>query len=498
LASAARNERAFLGGVAVLTACSWGRWLATGSLKVDESYPAPVAGTALFVALLAGWALLLAGFHGLLAEALDEGIAPGAHRPRVRRLAFTGLAIASLMLPMVSNDVFQLFQWSSLAAHGRDVFTSSAAFAGSEWRGYVGGRWLGTLCHYGPLSLVSAMPSALASGNPWVALALVRASWLVPLVGVMHLSFRFLPSSRTFHTMVWLNPLWLLEGPGQLHCDLVGFTLVCAGVVLALRGRTVPALFLYALAVVSKYTFVLVGPWFLLFDPGSTRARPTTALARALAMAAAIGLCGAAFYAPFWLGTRTLTAPIGDILAEKPGGTLVEVVTDLALAARGLSPDVLPDAGGALDERALLGAGYYVVAAVKLALKLVTLGVGARLLVVMLRKNRPEGTALGTGALLILAATLGAPKFEPWYLLPALPFFGLSCTRTWRRWLTTAIALGVLPTFANVLPSASPIVPIWGVLSTGANVAWFLAMFRGRYLGPLDDARDGAPAVAGA
>ncbi|MGD0530476.1 MAG: hypothetical protein ABSE49_35410, partial [Polyangiaceae bacterium] len=305
MAPAARNERAFLGGVAVLTACSWARWLATGSLKVDESYPAPAAGTALFVALLAGWALLLLGFHGLLAEASDERAPPDAQLTRVRRLAFTSLAFASLMLPMVSNDVFQLFQWSSLAADGKDVFTSSAAFTGSEWRGYVGGRWLGTLCHYGPVSLVSAMPSALAHGNPWVALGLVRGCWLVPLVGVMHLSFRLLPSSRSFHTMVWLNPLWLLEGPGQVHCDLVGLTLVVAGVVLALRGKTLPSLFLYALAVVSKYTFVLVGPWFLLFDPGSTRRR----FARALAMAAAVGLCGAALYAPFWLGTRTLTAP---------------------------------------------------------------------------------------------------------------------------------------------------------------------------------------------
>jgi len=484
LASASRNERAYLGGVAALTACSWGRWLATGSLKVDENLPGPGAGTALFIVLVAGWALLLWGFRGILGDAFDEGRAATFPVAHLRRLAFAGLAIASLMLPMVSNDIYQLFQFSSLAAHGKDVFTSTAAFSGSEWRGYVGARWLGTLCHYGPVSLVGAMPSALARGNPWIALGLVRASWLVPLVAVMLLSFRVLPSSRAFHAIVWLNPLWLLEGPGQLHCDLVGFTLVTAGVVLALRGRTAPALFLYALAVVSKYTFVFVGPWFLLFDPGSARRR----LGRALAMAAAIAVCGAALYAPFWQGTQTLTAPIADILAEKPGGTLVEVVMDLALVARGVSPaalDALGAGGAAVDERALLGSGWLVVAAVKLALKGVTLAVAARLLYVMLRRNRPEVTALGTGALIVVAATLGAPKFEPWYLLPALPFFGLSCTPAWRSWLTTAVALCVLPTFANVLPASSPLAPVWGVVSTGANVAWFLAIFRARYLGSL-------------
>ncbi len=440
-----------------------------------------MAGTALFVVVVAGWALLFWGFRGILGDALDEGRATAFPAARLRRMAFAGLAIASLMLPMVSNDVYQLFQWSSLAAHGQDVFTSTAAFSSSEWRGYVGARWLGTLCHYGPVSLVSAMPSALAHGNPWVALGLVRASWLVPLVAVMLLSFRLLPASRGFHAMVWLNPLWVLEGPGQLHCDLVGFTLVTAGVVLATRGRTAPAVFLYALAVVSKYTFVFVGPWFLLFDAGSARRR----LGRGLAMAAAIALCGAVFYAPFWQGTRTLTAPIADILAEKPGGTLVEVVTDLVLVARGVSPAALSEPGPGADEHALLGGGWLIVAAVKLLLKGVTLAVGARLLYVMLRRNRPEVTAVGTGALIVVAATLGAPKFEPWYLLPALPFFGLACTPAWRRWLTTAVALSVLPTFANILPAASPIVPVWGVVTTGANVAWFVALFRSRYLGSL-------------
>jgi hypothetical protein len=470
-ATLASNDRGYLAGLALLTACSWGRWLATGSLKVDENYPPAGIATALLAVLLVGWTLLVLSFAGMLADALDDGRAQALPPARIQRLAFAGLAVASLMLPMLSNDLFQLLSWSTLAAHGKDVFTTATAFADSEWHPLVAARWVRTLCHYGPLSLVAAMPSALAHGNPWVAIALLRACWLPPLVAVMLLSFRASPSSRAFHTMVWLNPLWLLEGPGQLHCDLVGFTLVSAGVVLALRRRTVAAVLLYGLAVVSKYTFVLAGPWFLLFDPASARRRAV----RALAMAVAIAACGAVFYAPFWLGLETITAPIRDILAEKPGGTIVEVVGVIALAAQGVTPSPNGDPGP-------VGSAAFVVAAVSLLLKAVTLAVGARILYVMLRRNRPEVTALGTGALIVVSATLGAPKFEPWYLLPALPFFGLSCTPAWRRWLTAAVGLSVLPTFANVLPSGSPIIPVWGVITTGANVAWFLAMFRARYL----------------
>ena len=464
IAALAANDRAYLAGLALLTACSWGRWLATGSLKVDDNYPPAAIATLLLLLLVVGWTLLVGSFSGMLADAFDDRRVAALPAARVRRLAFVGLAVASLMLPMLSNDLFQLFSWGSLAARGKDVFTTASAFPESEWHPYVSARWVETLCHYGPLSLVAAMPSALAHGNPWVAIVLVRVCWLVPLVAVMLVSFRLLPSMRAFHTMLWLNPLWLLEGPGQLHCDLVGLTLVSAGVVLGLRGRKVAAVLLYALAVVSKYTFVFVGPWFLLFDPSSVRRRA----GRALLMVTAIGACGAAFYAPFWLGLRTITAPIQDILAEKPGGTLVEVVGDLAALGSSPSPPV--------------------VAAVSLTLKLVTAVVGARVLYVMLKRNGPEVVALGTGALIVVAVTLGAPKFEPWYLLPALPFFGLSCTPPWRRWLAAAVGLSVLPTFANVLPSSSPIVPVWGVLSTGANVAWFLAMFRARYLSSFADA----------
>ena len=145
-----------------------------------------------------------------------------------------------------------------------------------------------------------------------------------------------------------------------------------------------------------------------------------------------------------------------------------------------------------------MGNGWYVVAAVKLLLKAVTFGVGARLLYVMVKqgRRRPEVVALATGALVIVVATLGAPKFEPWYLLPALPFLGLSCTPAWRRWLTAAVGLSVLPTFANVLPRTSPLFAVWGVVSTGANVAWFFAMFRARYMGTFAAMSEAAPAAS--
>src|SRR5580692_5359806 len=127
----AKSEALWLVGLVVVTACSWGRWLATGSLKVDESYPSAVAGTALFVLLLAGWGLLVAGWWGLLARPPESP----------RRLAFTGLLVSALMLPMLSNDVFSLLAYGSEAAHGRDVYTTVQGLSQSPWYPWIGQHW---------------------------------------------------------------------------------------------------------------------------------------------------------------------------------------------------------------------------------------------------------------------------------------------------------------------------------------------------------------------
>ena len=105
------NERRWLLGLLVVTGCSWGRWLATGSLKIDENFPSLPVGLLLFVALMGGLLLLVLGWRGFLER-------PPA---RPRRLAFAGLFVAAFMLPMLSNDVFSLFAYASLAARGIDV-----------------------------------------------------------------------------------------------------------------------------------------------------------------------------------------------------------------------------------------------------------------------------------------------------------------------------------------------------------------------------------------
>jgi hypothetical protein len=80
--------------------------------------------------------------------------------------------------------------------------------------------------------------------------------------------------------------------------------------------------------------------------------------------------------------------------------------------------------------------------------------------------------------------TVASHRFQCWYLLAALPFFGLASTPVWRKWWIAVVTVSVPVDFACVLERSSPVYPVWGAITTGAQVIVFLAWFRSRYWQP--------------
>jgi hypothetical protein len=329
------------------------------------------------------------------------------------------------------------------------------------------------------------MPAALANGSPWLALFLVRVAWFVPVAFVMELSLRSLRDRPFFHTMVWLNPLWLVEGPGQLHADLLGLVAVVAGVVLQRRGQLFGAWSAFAVAVLGKYTFAFDGFWFWLFGAQTTRQR----WLRAPAMIAVLVAGGVLLYAPFWRGPETLVEPFRALAAMNPGGTLTEVVGEVVNVLRGGAvprPD-MPVREAVELQRSTHAGTWFVVS---LVMRVVTLAVGLRVLRAMTRRrNGDETIALGTGVMVVAVVTLASHRFQAWYLLAALPFFGQCCTEAWRRWWIAAVAVSVGMDFIHVLPRTTFLLPVWAVVTTAALMVVFLMSFRARYLDFADGAR---------
>jgi hypothetical protein len=165
-----------------------------------------------------------------------------------------------------------------------------------------------------------------------------------------------------------------------------------------------------------------------------------------------------------------------------PGGSITEVVGDVVDIARGGDvPRADVPVRQGLEQDRLSKASVWEL--VSLLLRIVTLGVAARVVVAVTRRPYDAGAlALGTGALTVAVITLASHRFQSWYLIAALPFFGLQCTDVWRRWWVAAVALSVAPELACLLPRTAFVLPPWVALTTAGSVLVFLTSFRARYV----------------
>jgi hypothetical protein len=442
-------------------------------------------GLALLCALILGWALAAFGWRGILAD-------PPRHP---RRTAFLALGIAACMLPMLSNDVFSVLSYGSVAAQGHDVYSTTRWLAQSPFYPLLGDHWRNTPCVYGPAMLVASLPAGLASGNPWVGLFLLRVAWFAPLALVMELSLRRLADLPFFHAMVWLNPLWIVEGPGQLHADLLGLVALVAGMVMhpaIHRGARLGSSFgLYAVALLGKYSFAPAGLWFWLSASRGGRDR----VRRLAALVAIVAATATVFYAPFWHGWGTLTVPVRALGGMNPGGSITEVLGIVVqwLRTGSVTPPDMAVAAALAADRAAKESTWMAISWLQ---RLVCLAIVVRVLPSMLRQGAgAPAIALGTGTVAIALLTIASPRFECWYLVAALPFFGLACPPAWRRWWIAAVSLSVPVDFGCMLDRSSPIYPVWGAVTTGAIVLVFVAWFPSRYLAFLGRATARRPAT---
>jgi alpha-1,6-mannosyltransferase len=216
--------------------------------------------------------------------------------------------------PSLSTDVFAYVGYGRLAVvHGLNPYLHTQADLvrlGDPTGPYL--HWP-IPSPYGPLwtlisiAVVFLAPAGSLLGTT-VALKICAGVAVLAAAAAARAIVRRTDASRAsaVFVAVVLNPLLLIEGPGNGHNDLVMVALLLTGFAALARQRTILAAVLVGLAAAVKLLPLLVVPWIAVLAvraaPPSWRHRAGAAMLMLALSIAPVVLA----YAPFWSGARTL------------------------------------------------------------------------------------------------------------------------------------------------------------------------------------------------
>ena len=235
-------------------------------------------------------------------------------RPLAAAIFTAAVTTAILVPPLLSSDVY------AYAAHGRlfvlygqnpcQTLPIYLADVGDSVAPYLVWNWPTV---YGPVwtRIEIAAVGLLHSGGLWpqvVLLKLVQAGALTAAALAGRRITQILSPGRENLTLlaIGLNPLLLLEGPGNGHNDLLMVSFLLVGAMFYLEKKYLLAALFLGLSVGVKMVTLAVLPWALM-EYGRRRSWPqkTRAVVAALAMVfVPLVIC----YGPLWTGASTLMA----------------------------------------------------------------------------------------------------------------------------------------------------------------------------------------------
>ena len=409
---------------AFLVAWSWLPLLVSGHLSPALGalpFPLDLIGGAGFVA-----AVLLSLRAHIRRVEQAAAVATGSSKPTWEAVGI--VLLAGAMLPLLSSDLFSVLGYAELLLkRSVDPFTlPGPGLAASSFFPFIDARWREAPCTYGPLQLLFWSPAVGLVPGVSAALAVAKLLAVVATAGTLVLLRRHCsrpqgPGPAAF-AAVALSPVLWIEGAGQAHNDVVVGLLFAAWLVAAHRPGVLLASALLGAAVASKLTALLPALMYLAYlagRPGRVPAR----LGRLAAGASVLGIVVVLAYGPVWSGLDTLRVPLAFLAERRPTNSLAEIVF-VAL-------------------RPTLGAGAAIAALASLG-TLLTAGLG--LLGAALAWRAPSVASLAgwMAAVSLLATTLAAPVFHPWYLLPSLVLSVELRDPVWQAWLLRFSTLSVL------------------------------------------------------
>ncbi|MEM1120346.1 MAG: hypothetical protein AAGJ18_07835 [Bacteroidota bacterium] len=360
-------------GLVPAIAASWGKFWVTGSPVVDNN---PVVGNAVYlIVALFCLGLGLQGFayyHLVFTYTLTLKTA--------RKTAVGAVTLGSLMLPLLSNDVFLYLAYGNLLNQGMVTYVQPELIQYSDFVTYVATDWLDCPNHYSPILLMLFGMVTWLGKSLWASFVLLKILfWGISLaiIQLLYLFFHQLQASATHSnkyiqnfSLIVLAPIFWLQGVGQLHSEVVILLFIIGLMGSLYTEKWITAGLLVGLIAAAKimygavfFPFLLLYLWFQYRTDWATLLNKVT-----YSVSIALGVIVLSYF-PFWEGLATLTNPFAYHENKPLNHSVVGVLTDIIFYGQQLLLDaeapigqwVLENANGVIDKTMIaqpLGKAY--------------------------------------------------------------------------------------------------------------------------------------------
>ena len=313
----------------IIVAASWYRVYIAGTLQVDGHGLSGIPVYIVFISFILALTVYSVSLYRLWIESVLS-------TSEIKVLSYIFAGLFSFMLPMLSNDIFSLLTYGDAANRGIDVYTDTHSYSVSPYFEFVSNLWRTAPCVYGPVCLsMSRIAAFIGQGHLLLALLaykVIALLWLALFIEVMYRIGNALGRSSSSLLFIILNPLVMMQGLAQLHCDGIAIALSGCMIYFFLTKKWYWAFVFAGLAIASKISFVLMLPFLVvgLFIEKSTW---LSFLSRTFVGVVIAVITVVAIYAPYYTSLQTIQTPFKFVFNQDPAKSIAEVIGDIVYFA---------------------------------------------------------------------------------------------------------------------------------------------------------------------
>jgi hypothetical protein len=365
----------------------------------------------------------------------------GIDRKKVRQLSYLMAGIFTFMLPMLSNDVFSLITYGDLANQGVNIF-AEAKLNGSSFflpycnpNGNDGPNVYGPVCidlmrlatYFFPINLLGALLAFKIIVFIWSLLFIEAGFKIAGLFDGGEKAFLFIA----------LNPVFLIEGVGQQHVDLLASALALWAIYFLLGNKIEIAFIAVGLAIGVKMSYILLLPYGLVALYLQLN-NLQNFLIQSLVGVACVILILILVYWPYFTSLNHLWLPFQSLYHQVPTKSIVEVFGDIIFyAVQFFHQGGASHASGYMvADSVLVEQKQHIYQVLIVVCRVVALATSVLLIFGFFQK-REDKLALTSLylRLLLLFLLFYSHVIYPWYLLLALPFAWFEKDERFMVWL---------------------------------------------------------------